>query len=86
VPLILLGLIAPRVTLVILWLFTSYLARAFGSFVWPLLGFIFLPATTLSVAIARVSLDGIEGWGLALVIVGVLIDAGSHGRAGSHRH
>lgn len=84
-PLILLGLIAPRVTIVVLWLFTNYLQRAFDSFVWPLLGFFFLPATTLSIAIARVSLDGIEGWGLALVIFGVFIDLGSHGRASTHR-
>jgi hypothetical protein len=43
----LLALVAPRFVLVLLWLFTDYLASAFHSFVWPLLGFILAPATTL---------------------------------------
>jgi hypothetical protein len=70
------GLITPRLVMVVLWLFTNYLSRAFDSFFWPLLGFIFLPTTTLGYAIARNSFDGIRGIGLAILIVAVLIDFG----------
>ncbi len=47
---------------------------------WPLLGFFFLPTTTLCYAIAANELDGFTGWGAALTILGVLIDAGLRGR------
>ena len=70
------GLITPRLVMVALWLFTNYLSRAFDSFLWPFLGFIFLPTTTLGYAIAQNSFDGIRGVGLAIVIVAVLIDFG----------
>jgi len=72
----LLGLITPRFIMVMLWLFTNYLNRAFDSFFWPFLGFIFLPTTTLAYAVAQNSFDGIRGFGLFLLILGVLIDFG----------
>jgi hypothetical protein len=72
----LLGLFTPRLVMVLLWLFTNYLSRAFDTFLWPLLGFVFLPTTTLAYAVAVNSLDGIEGWGLALLILGVVLDFG----------
>ncbi len=74
-----LALITPRFVLVILWLFTNYLARAYDSFIWPLLGFFFLPATTITYAIAENELDGVRGWGLVLIILGVLVDLGMLG-------
>jgi hypothetical protein len=72
----LLGLVTPRLVLALLWLLTNYLSRAFETFLWPLLGFFLLPTTTLAYAVAVNSLDGIEGWGLALLIVGVVLDFG----------
>jgi hypothetical protein len=72
----LIGLVTPRLVMVVLWLFTNYLSRAFDTFVWPLLGFFFLPTTTLAYAVAQNSLDGLRGWGLLLLIVAVLIDFG----------
>jgi hypothetical protein len=77
--LVILGLLTPRVVMVLLWLFTNYLSRAFHTFIWPLLGFVFLPTTTLAYAVAKNSLGGIKGWGLALLILGVLIDFGMLG-------
>ena len=70
------GLITPRMVMVFLWLFTDYLSRAFDTFLWPTLGFFFLPTTTLAYAVAQNSLDGIRGWGLLLLILGILIDFG----------
>jgi hypothetical protein len=46
----LLALISPRLVLFLLWIFSNVLSRAFSSWVWPLLGFFFLPWTTLAYA------------------------------------
>jgi hypothetical protein len=75
----LVGLITPRVVMVLLWVFTNYLSRAFDTFIWPLLGFFFLPTTTLAYAVAQNSFDGLRGVGLVLFILGVLIDFGMLG-------
>ena len=47
----------PRLALVLVWLFGGhYLLRAYGSRLWPLLGFLFLPLTTITFAFAVNSL------------------------------
>lgn len=71
-----LGLITPRLIMMILWLFTDYLSRAYDGWLLPLLGFFLLPTTTLSYAIAENSLHGLRGLGLVLVIAGLLVDVG----------
>lgn len=73
----LLGAIAPRLALILMWLFTDWIGRTFDSFIVPLLGFIFLPLTT--VIYVLVSPGGLSGFDLILVIVGVIIDLGSYG-------
>ena len=75
----LLGLAMPRVVMVILWIFTDYLGRAYEGVIIPLLGFFFLPTTTLTYAIAENETGGFEGWGAVLIIVGVLFDLGIWG-------
>jgi hypothetical protein len=71
-----LALSVPRLVLLVLWLFTDYIGRAFERNVWFLLGFVFLPCTTLAYAWARNSNGTVEGGYLAVVIVGVLFDLG----------
>ncbi len=71
-----LGLITPRVVLFVMWVFTDYLSRAYGSWFWPTVGFFFLPTTTLGYAVAQNAFNGIKGWGLVAVIVGVALDLG----------
>ena len=73
----LLGAAAPRLALIVMWLFTDMLSRAFDSFIIPLLGFIFLPLTT--VIYAFVGPNGLSTFDWVLLIVGVLIDLGSSG-------
>jgi hypothetical protein len=75
-------LLLPRTVMVVLWLFTDYLATAFGTWIWPLLGFFFLPTTTLAYAVAENRYGGVRGVGLILVIVGVLLDLGAIGGGG----
>lgn len=73
----LLGAIAPRLALILMWLFTDLLGRAFDSFIIPLLGFIFLPLTT--VIYVFVGPNGLGTFDWILLIIGVLIDLGSYG-------
>jgi hypothetical protein len=73
---VLFGLLTPRLIMVFLWLFGDYLSRAYDGWLLPLLGFFLLPTTTLCYAIAQNSLDGARGWGLVLVVVGLLVDLG----------
>jgi hypothetical protein len=75
------GLGAPRLLLLLIWAGSGFLERAYETFIWPALGFFFLPTTTLSVAFARNEMHGVRGWGLALVVVSVIIDLESADRA-----
>lgn len=78
------SMITPRLVIVVLWLFTNYLDAAYGSWLWPTLGFFFLPATTITYAVAvnDLSSNNLAGpheigvAGVILVVVGVLIDLG----------
>jgi hypothetical protein len=74
--LLLLGL--PRLALFLTWAFSDYLGRAFAgvSVLWPVLGFLFLPVTTLAYAFSMNMWGEIRGLGTVLVIVAVLIDIG----------
>jgi hypothetical protein len=47
---VLLALISPRLALVVMWLFTNTLDRAYDSWIVPLIGFFVLPWTTLAYA------------------------------------
>lgn len=75
-------LLLPRTIMVVLWLFSSYLSTAFGTWVWPLIGFLVAPTTTLAYAVAQNRYGGVRGVGLVLVILGVLVDLGALGGGG----
>jgi len=77
--LLLLGL--PRLALFLTWMFGDYLERAFTgvAVIWPILGFLFMPVTTLAYAFSMNTWGEIRGLGTVLVIVAVLIDIGMLG-------
>lgn len=77
-----LALVTPRLALVLVFLFSGYLGRAFETTVWPLLGFLFMPLTTLAYAWAINTHGSVVGVYLAVVVVAVLIDLGLVGSAG----
>jgi hypothetical protein len=83
--LLLVALVGPRLGLAVLWLFSDYLNRAFDTFVLPLLGFIFLPWTTLAYAVAQNAFGGLHDIGLLLVVLGVLADVGVLGGGARQR-
>lgn len=71
-----LALMLPRFALVMVFLFSDYLERAYDTFLWPALGFLFLPLTTLTYAWAVNTNGSVDGLHLALVVVAVLLDLG----------
>ena len=59
--------------------FTDWLPRAYETVVWPLLGFLFMPYTTVAYLAAMLRNNGsVNGWWLVLVVVAVLVDLGQH--------
>src|SRR5204863_8399917 len=72
----LLAFLGPRLVIFLLWLFTNYLSRAFDGLLLPLLGFVFLPWTTIAWSIAQNELGGANGVGLLVIAVGVRVDIG----------
>ncbi|HEU4582903.1 MAG TPA: hypothetical protein VFS67_31810 [Polyangiaceae bacterium] len=84
-----LAIVFPRLALFLVWLFGgNYLDRAYGSVLLELLGFLFLPLTTLTYAYAHNSLGDATGHvsslGWLLTAIALLIDVGivgSHQRA-----
>ncbi len=74
--LLILGLLSiPRTIIVLLVLFSDYIGRAYDGFLLPLLGFFFLPTTTLAWA-WRENTPGDDGVQLLIVILAVLLDLG----------
>ena len=78
-----LGLIAPRLILILLWLFSPevvlgpFADLAIPNPIIPILGLVFLPTTTLGICWATVSFGGVQSFsGLLIVLIGLLIDAG----------
>jgi hypothetical protein len=76
----------PRLALALLFLFTSYLNRPFsGNFLTLLLGFIFLPLTTLLYAWMVNNHVDPEGINLAFLLIAAILDLGLVG-GGYRRH
>jgi hypothetical protein len=84
---------APRVALLVWWLLdsprvvsvfgtSSFLFGSLGAplWIWPLLGLIFLPWTT--VAFVFVAPGGVVGWEWLVVLIGFLLDLTTHGGGG----
>jgi hypothetical protein len=78
---VVLALLTPRLVMVLMWLFSDYLSHAYGTWAWPLLGFFFLPTTTIAFAIAQNEFGGFRGWGAVITVLGVLFDLGVLGGA-----
>ena len=74
----------PRVFLVGMFLLSNYLERAYHGLLLPILGFIFLPLTTIVYAWLANTHRPIEGVYLIALILAVVIDAGGIGGGAYH--
>lgn len=78
----LLSLIGPRVALGFVWIFTNFVDRAYDNMLVPVLGFVFLPWTTLVYAFAYDG-TGVSSLGWFFVALAALGDISSF--AAAHR-
>ena len=75
---ILFAFIGPRVALGFTWIFTELVDRAYDNWIVPILGFVFLPWTTLVYALAYDG-NGVSGLGWFFVALALLGDLSSYG-------
>lgn len=69
-----LALVLPRLTLFLIWLFSGWIGAAFrGSWFWPILGFFFMPYTTLAYIGGTLG-GGIGPAWMVLIIIAVIVD------------
>lgn len=83
--LLVLGLAFPRVVLLLLFFFTDFLSRAYHGLLLPLLGFIFLPLTTLIYAWIVNSGAPVAGIYLVAIVICVVADLGLIGHGATRR-
>ncbi len=82
---VLLALAAPRLLILVLWFLTSWFQGMFALILWPILGFLFLPATLLWYSTVQHWFGGEWTlWPIVGVIIALLIDlspaSGKRGR------
>ncbi len=82
---LILFLVFPRVALALLFFFSTYLERAYHGLLIPLLGFLFLPLTTLIYAWMVNTREPIAGINVLILIIAVVIDLGGIGGGEYHR-
>lgn len=75
---ILFGLIAPRTVLVLAACFGLF-SGVWSTLLWPILGFIFMPYTTIAYGLAHRYGTGVEGAWLIVMIVAVVLDLSATG-------
>ncbi|MDP4173054.1 MAG: hypothetical protein Q8933_03720 [Bacteroidota bacterium] len=68
--LFLLAFLIPRISIILLWFFSSWFQGMFHTLLWPILGFIFLPATLLWYSIVYNYFD--NSWTL-IPVIGLII-------------
>jgi hypothetical protein len=83
--LLILFLAFPRIALLLLFIFSNYLQRAYHGLILPLLGFLFLPLTTLAYAWMVNTRQPTTGVNLLILIIAVVIDVGGIGGGEYHR-
>lgn len=71
--------LGPRVALVAWWIFGDKVDLAFDSWVWPLLGLLFLPWTTIMYVLMWSVVGGVSGAEWLVVALGVVLDIATYG-------
>jgi hypothetical protein len=75
----------PRIALAFIFFTSNYLQRAYHGFLLPLLGFFFLPLTTLVYAWMTNTRQPFAGVNLIILVIAVVVDLGGLGGGEYHR-
>jgi hypothetical protein len=77
----------PRLAVLILWIARpERIDAAFSTFLWPLLGIIFLPFATLIYLLLYTPGRGLSGWDWFWVVLAALLDIGHWGASATQRN
>jgi hypothetical protein len=77
----------PRLAVLILWIARpERIDAAFSTFLWPLLGIIFLPFATLIYVLLYTPGRGLSGWDWFWVVLAALLDIGHWGASATQRN
>lgn len=71
--------LAPRLAMFFIWLLTDWFSRAYETWLIPLLGFFFMPYTTLVYLWAMLATGALTAGWVLLLILAVLIDISNWG-------
>jgi len=71
--------LGPRIVLAGWWIFGDKVDAVWSSWLWPLLGLLLLPWTTLFYVIVWSAVGGVSGAEWLLVALGVVLDVGTYG-------
>jgi hypothetical protein len=69
--------LSPRLIIALMWIFSDYLGKAFDGIFWPILGFIFMPWTTLWSAYVYNN-GGFTTWRRIVLIICIVADFGTN--------
>ena len=72
------GFLGPRLALFLWWIFGNKVDIAFDTWIWPLLGLIFLPWTTLAYVLAWGPVNAVSGAGWLVVALGFAADIATY--------
>ena len=76
---ILFAALGPRFAIIAVWLFGNRVDLAFDSWLWPFLGLLFAPWTTVMYLLAWSPIGGVSGAEWILVGLGVALDVATYG-------
>jgi hypothetical protein len=77
----------PRLAVLIYWIARpERVDAAFNTFIWPLLGIIFLPFTTLIYLLLYTPGRGVTGWDWFWIALAVVLDVGHWGASATQRN
>ena len=82
------GVLGPRLALLVWWIVDAdRVDAAFSSWIWPILGLLFLPWTTLAYLVVWSPIVGVDGWEWIVVALGFVLDVATYSsRAAASRY
>jgi hypothetical protein len=76
---------APRLVIILAWLFSDRWDFVWDTWIWPLLGFIFLPYTTIMYVLVWNIATGVSGWDWMWIGLGFMLDITKWAQIGVRR-
>ena len=75
---LILAFLSPRLGMVVIWIISDWVDRAFSGVLLPILGIIFLPWTTMLYTLGYILGDAAAPWGILGIFIGLFLDVALH--------